>query len=147
MAVSGGFDPPHKGHYSMFKNAYEYSEKTFDHEKNIFIHRPTKVVAILNSDDWLKRKKGYSFMSFDERKFILESCKYIDYVIGVDDTDGTVCSALLDIQPDIFANGGDRKEGNTPEVDICSQLNIKVIWGIGGDKIQSSSDLVSNVKK
>lgn len=147
MALSGGFDPPHIGHYSMFKSASEYSEKEFDTSLNIYNHTPTKVVAILNSDEWLKRKKGYSFMSFEERKFILESCRYIDYVVAVNDDDETVCSALYDIRPDIFANGGDRKQGNTPELSICEELNIKVLWNMGGEKIQSSSELVQKAKK
>ena len=41
-----------------------------------------------------------------------------------------------------FANGGDRKKGNVPELDVCKDLNVVMLWGIGGGKIQSSSDLI-----
>ena len=47
----------------------------------------------------------------------------------------------------IFANGGDRKGDNTPEVDLCMKLDIELVWNVGGDKIQSSSELVEKMKK
>ena len=48
IAVSGGFDPIHIGHVRMIREASKYGD----------------VIVILNSDDWLVRKKGYKFMSF-----------------------------------------------------------------------------------
>ena len=130
IALSGGWDPPHIGHYQMFKDASTYGS----------------VIAILNSDDWLIRKKGFAFQSFEERKGILEACKYIDYVTHVDDSDGSVCEALDRIRPDYFGNGGDRKEDNIPEVLVCKSLGIEMVWNIGGGKIQSSSELVKRLK-
>lgn len=130
IALSGGWDPPHIGHYKMFKDASNYGS----------------VVAILNSDDWLIRKKGFAFQSFNERKAILEACKYVDYVTHVDDSDGSVCEALRRIRPDYFGNGGDRKLDNIPEVQVCNELGIQMIWNVGGGKIQSSSDLVKKIK-
>ena len=56
ICVSGGFDPVHIGHLRMIQEASKYGH----------------VVAIVNSDDWLMRKKGYIFMPFDERCEILE---------------------------------------------------------------------------
>ena len=44
---------------------------------------------------------------------------------------------------DVFANGGDRKESkDVPEYEACIENNIKMIFDIGGDKSQSSSDLL-----
>lgn len=131
IALSGGWDPPHIGHYQMFKAAATYGS----------------VIAILNSDDWLMRKKGFVFQTFEERKAILESCKHIDYVAAVDDSDGSVCEALTRIRPDYFGNGGDRKEDNIPEVSVCNSLGIEMVWNIGGGKIQSSSELVKRLKQ
>ena len=102
VAVSGGFDPIHKGHVLMIEEAAKYGQ----------------VVVILNSDDWLVRKKGYKFMSFEERAYIAGSIKGVTVVTSVDDTDGTVCSALERFRPDYFANGGDRYDTNTPEMEI-----------------------------
>ena len=43
-----------------------------------------------------------------------------------------------------FANGGDRKTDNTPEMDLCNKLGIELLWKVGGGKIQSSSTLVDD---
>lgn len=128
VAVSGGFDPPHSGHIRMIQEASQFGE----------------VIVILNSDDWLMRKKGYVFMTWAERAEILSNIKGVCKVVAVDDTDGTVCEALRREKPTYFANGGDRTDKNTPEMKICSDHGITMIWGIGGGKIQSSSDLVAN---
>ena len=46
IAVSGGFDPVHKGHIQMIEEASKIGP----------------VMVIINSDEWLMRKKGYIFM-------------------------------------------------------------------------------------
>ena len=130
ILVSGGFDPPHIGHVRMFKEAAEWG---------------TVIVAI-NSDEWLMRKKGFVFMPFEERRDILKEIKGVIIVAAVDDSDGTVCDALRKIRPDYFANGGDRGKSNTPEQDVCEELGIEMLWGVGGDyKRNSSSDLAKNL--
>ena len=81
-------------------------------------------------------------MPFDERKEILESIKYVDEVMPCIDTDQTVSKTLEKLRPDVFAKGGDRKESNTPELPLCKELNIRVVFNVGGGKVQSSSWLV-----
>tara|TARA_B100000282_G_scaffold135365_1_gene96950 strand:- start:1774 stop:2217 length:444 start_codon:yes stop_codon:yes gene_type:complete len=130
IAVSGGFDPIHKGHVQMIREAAEYGN----------------VIVILNSDDWLIRKKGYKFMSFEERAYIAGSIKGVAMVTNVDDSDNSVCEALSRIKPDYFANGGDRHDTNTPEMSVCEELGITMLWNIGGGKVQSSSELVNKAK-
>lgn len=130
IAVSGGFDPIHKGHIQMIREAAEYGN----------------VIVILNSDDWLERKKGYKFMSFEERAYIAGSIKGVTMVANVDDIDDTVCAALRRFKPDYFANGGDRYDTNTPEMKVCEELGIQMLWNVGGGKIQSSSTLVTNAQ-
>ena len=102
------------------------------------------VIVIVNSDDWLMRKKGYIFMPFEERCEIIQGFTATGTTTFVDDSDGTVCEALHRIKPDYFANGGDRKTDNTPEMDVCEKLDIEMLWSIGGGKIQSSSTLVTD---
>tara|TARA_R100000808_G_C2155291_1_gene167375 strand:- start:15032 stop:15442 length:411 start_codon:yes stop_codon:yes gene_type:complete len=130
VMVSGGFDPLHVGHVNMIQAAAELGD----------------VVVVINSDDWLKRKKGYVFMPWDEREAILESIKGVVEVSWVNDSDGSVCEALQRLKPNIFANGGDRTNDNIPEVDVCEQLGIDMAWGVGGGKVQSSSHLVAASK-
>ena len=135
--MSGGFDPVHKGHLRMFREA-----SWLGHQ----------VIVGLNSDDWLTRKKGKPFMDFKERKEILEGFKYINQVLAFDDKDETandiikqVCSLYRDFDVNIyFANGGDRTSDNVPEMKVCDELGVEMIWGIGGGKIQSSSWLIGD---
>jgi len=132
VMVSGGFDPIHGGHVQMIRDAAQYGN----------------VIVVANSDDWLQRKKGYVFMSFEERAKILKEIKGVILVSAVDDSDNTVCEAIRMLRPDYFANGGDRGKSNTPEQDVCEELGVEMLWGIGGDyKFNSSSDLVKNVLK
>ena len=135
IILSGGFDPIHKGHIRMFKEASLNG----------------MVVAGLNSDEWLIRKKGKFFMPFVERKEILESIKYIDLVKSFNDSDDTACNLINKINNEysdkyniFFGNGGDRTNQTTPEIKFCNDNNIDLIWGLGGGKIQSSSDLLKN---
>ena len=131
IVISGGMDPVHIGHIKMIKAAAELG----------------RVIVVLNSDEWLVRKKGYAFMSFEERKYLLENIKGVSEVSDVDDADGTVCEALQRLKPDMFGNGGDRTSDNTPEKEVCLDIGIRMVWNLGGEKIQSSSDLVRDFVK
>ena len=128
ICVSGGFDPVHIGHLRMMQAASKYGD----------------VIAIVNSDEWLMRKKGYIFMPFKERCEIIEGFSCVTSTSGVNDNDNSVCEALERLKPDYFANGGDRKNNNTPEMDLCEKLGVELVWGAGGGKIQSSSTLVTD---
>ena len=136
IIVSGGFDPVHKGHIRMFREAANLGHQ---------------VIIGLNSDEWLSRKKGKPFMKWEERAEILESCKFVTQVLSMDDSDDTATDIIKQVanlykNQDMniyFANGGDRKKGNVPELDVCKDLNVVMLWGIGGGKIQSSSWLIN----
>lgn len=137
VAVSGGFDPIHVGHIRMFKNAKKLGDE---------------LVVILNNDNWLKQKKGIIFMSEKERKELIESFRDVDRVILSEHKNGSkdtsVCNELIKLKPNIFANGGDRKYGNIPEVPVCKSINCKMVFNIGkGGKMQSSSWLLNNYVK
>jgi cytidyltransferase-like protein len=141
VAVSGGFDPLHIGHVRMFQQAKKLGDK---------------LVVILNNDNWLVVKKGFAFMPEMERAEIIAAYSFVDDVmITGHEPDGnyddpvwrSVCRELGHLKPDIFANGGDRKEDNIPEYALCEQLGIEMIFNIGhGGKIQSSSELVAKAK-
>ena len=95
-------------------------------------------------------------MKFVERKEIIEGFKYVNQVIAFNDSDDTANEAIRNVYDMFdyqnkeyniyFANGGDRKKGNVPELDICRDLNVTMLWGIGGGKIQSSSWLIDGGK-
>ncbi len=140
IILSGGFDPVHKGHMRMFREAANLGHQ---------------VIVGLNSDDWLSRKKGKPFMEFYERKEILEGikCSLIHQVRSTynggmfnHDHEYNNPTGRNDYQI-YFANGGDRTKGNTPEMDTCRNLDVTMLWGIGGGKIQSSSWLINGEMK
>ena len=53
---------------------------------------------------------------------------------------------MVDYYKIYFANGGDRGKGNVPELDVCKELDVTMLWGVGGGKIQSSSWLINGGK-
>ena len=142
ILISGGFDPVHKGHIECIQNAKKLADEVW---------------IGLNNDAWLRRKKGRFFMDQDERKFIMENLKDVDYVyvmhpkIHNDDTAIDFIEHARykyvkengPLQPGdmAFGNGGDRTETTTPENDVCKGFGIDSVWGLG-NKIQSSSWLL-----
>ena len=130
VALSGGFDPLHVGHTRLINEAKKLGDK---------------LIVIANNDNWLKQKKGYAFMQEQDRKEILQNLQAVDEVHLTkhpkNPTDMSVCEELQTLQPNIFANGGDRKKGNVPEYQLCKELGIQMMFNIGGEKIRSSSEL------
>lgn len=142
ILISGGFDPVHKGHIEAINRGKALADEVW---------------IGLNSDHWLKNKKGKFFMDGEERKFIMENLKSVDYVYVMNPRipDDTTAIDFIEHsvnrykrlhgelnQNDIaFGNGGDRVESNSPETETCKSLGIDLVWGLG-DKIQSSSWLL-----
>ena len=139
VAVSGGFDPLHIGHVRMFKEARNLGDK---------------LVVILNNDNWLRAKKGFVFMSQSERKELIEALEGVDRVVytkhGKDPKDMSVVKELSALKPAVFVNGGDRKPDDDPipEVALCKQLGIKMVFNVGrGGKVQSSSWIIRDAHR
>ena len=134
VVVSGGFDPIHLGHVRLMEAAKKLGDK---------------LIIILNNDNWLTKKKGFVFINQRERKGIIKALRCVDDVIisshPKNPKDMSVCKELKKIKPNIFANGGDRTNKNTPEVPLCESMDCKMVFNVGhGGKIQSSSWLLSN---
>ena len=81
-----------------------------------------------------------------ERLKIIRSLKCVDAAIIAVDKDRTVRETLRIIKPDFFTNGGDQNNNTIPEIDICRELEIELVDGLG-DKIQSSSWLIKSAKE
>jgi len=89
----GTFDLLHRGHINILRRAKELG----DH-----------LTVAISSDEFNKVKNKTSFYSFEERKFLLESIKYVDEVIPEHDWE----QKIKDVQQrkiDIFVMGDDWK--------------------------------------
>jgi len=129
VMVSGGFDPIHVGHLRMFKEAKKMGDR---------------LLVVINSDEWLKRKKGRVFMKQEERAEIIKEFKGVDEVYILESDRDDVSEAIEKFKPNIFANGGDRRnENEIPESEICKKLGIEMVFNVGGGKVRSSSELLS----
>jgi cytidyltransferase-like protein len=135
VVLSGGFDPMHIGHLRMIQESANMAQI---------------VVVGVNSDEWLMRKKGYVFMPCEERLEMVQGTRGVSKAMEFDDNDNSACDLLRRVRslwPNFkvaFANGGDRTSDNIPEIPVAEELGVHLIWGVGGGKIQSSSDLVNS---
>ena len=136
VLCTGGFDPVHSGHISYFEAAKKLGDV---------------LVIGLNSDEWLTRKKGRPFMSWQERCSIIQNLRPVSCVIGFNDSDGSATEAInevLGMFPNdeiIFANGGDRTDRNIPEMENIYSDRLTFEFGVGGeDKKNSSSWILEN---
>ncbi len=131
VVVSGGFDPIHSGHIAYFKAAKALGDE---------------LIVGINSDEWLIRKKGKAFMPMHERQAVVQSIRYVDYVIQFNDDDDSAILLLKLVKQTwpndkiIFANGGDRNESNNREISV---EDVKFVYGVGGSmKLNSSSKIL-----
>jgi cytidyltransferase-like protein len=136
VLVTGGFDPLHSGHIEYFKEAKKLGDK---------------LIVAVNSDAWLTRKKGRPFMPFEERIKIIDALDVVDQTTYVmnddrnDDAGGAIFHTFathgnIEI---IFANGGDRQQGNVPEEEQWgNDPRVKFVYGVGGEDKKNSSSWI-----
>jgi cytidyltransferase-like protein len=130
VLITGGFDPLHAGHISYINAAKNLGD--------------TLVVGV-NSDDWLRRKKGREFMPGSERVNIIQNLKAVDHCILFNDTENHAIEAIRNVKlmyPGdhiIFANGGDRTAENIPEM---SEPGVEFVFGVGGEDKKNSSSWI-----
>jgi cytidyltransferase-like protein len=130
--VSGYFNPLHVGHVRLIEAARALADL---------------LVVIVNNDEQQLAKVGLLVQPLDHRVEIVEALRAVDEVLPSVDHDSSVVESLRMVRsryPDahlMFANGGDRSDPEAvAEVDVCRQLAIEVLLGVGGrDKADASS--------
>lgn len=139
--ISGYFNPIHVGHLDLIERSREVVDVLY---------------VIVNNDFQRELKGSRDFMSEGERARIVSSIKGVTGVFLSIDRDRSVCSSLGMVYTQVsrvymgndlefkFINGGDRSNGEIPEVGICDELGIEILDGFG-DKVQSSSWLLGRV--
>ena len=135
IIVSGYFNPLHVGHIQYFHNAKSHGDKLY---------------VIVNSDHQRSLKGSKEFMNESDRACIVSNLGVVDHVVLSVDDDRTVCNTIRQIHEIwgskyhlFFANGGDQTNETIPEREVCEELGIELIDGLG-EKIQSSSWLLEN---
>jgi len=134
VLITGGFDPIHSGHIAYIKAARELGDS---------------LIVGVNSDEWLRRKKGQEFMPWEERATIIAALHNVDRVINFDDSDNSAKDAIKKVRAIhptaqiIFANGGDRTKENIPEMDLLEEmLHLEFVFGVGGEDKKNSSSWI-----
>jgi cytidyltransferase-like protein len=134
VLITGGFDPLHSGHIAYIKAARELGDS---------------LIVGVNSDEWLRRKKGQEFMPWEERATIVAALHNVDRVINFDDSDNSAKDAIKKVRaihPQaqiVFANGGDRTKENIPEMDLLEEmLHLDFVFGVGGEDKKNSSSWI-----
>jgi D-beta-D-heptose 7-phosphate kinase/D-beta-D-heptose 1-phosphate adenosyltransferase len=129
VATSGGFDPIHPGHASLLLQARKLGDT---------------LVAIVNGDAFLRRKKGKPFQDLRTRCQVVSFLRGVDFVLPFEiEADMTVCEALRRLRPHVFANGGDRASPqDLPEWKVCQEHGIELVFGVGASKQWSSSNFL-----
>ena len=135
IIVSGYFNPLHGGHLDMIEAASEMGDR---------------LVVIVNNDKQQMLKKGKIILDETNRIRLISALKHVDDAVLAVDTEPPVIETLriiADMHPQhelVFANGGDRDSAEvTPETSICEELNIKMIYGVGGKDKQDSSTRIN----
>lgn len=137
VMVAGGFDPIHEGHIEHFIAASKLGDY---------------LIVSINTDADMVEKKGRCNIPIFWRVFFvlaaLDRLKKmglinVKYDVLITKGRGTQVEMLKEVKPDIFAKGGDRTPDNMPrdELDVCKEIGCKIVYGVGGRKVNSSSKI------
>jgi len=132
VIVSGYFNPIHVGHLDYLEAARELGHY---------------LIVIVNNDAQVRLKGRVEFMPEEDRRRIVEALYMVDEAVLSIDIGRDVCDTLREVVSNcgnqfIFANGGDQTSETIPETAICEELGIEMVFGVGGEKTVSSSELI-----
>ena len=102
--TNGCFDIIHRGHMELLKYCASIGDR---------------VIVGLNSDQSVRKLKGFCrpINSEKDRKFVLESCRYVDDVYIF--SEETPYQLIKKIKPDIVVKGGDYSKEEVVGADLC----------------------------
>ena len=135
VIVSGYFSPLHCGHLDYLEAGASLGDR---------------LIVIVNNDLQQKKKKGKVILPQQDRLRIVKALSIVDEACVAIDDDSSVKKTIESIALKnqqfnlIFANGGDRNEpSDIPEVDVCREHKIQLIFGVGGSTKRDSSTRIN----
>jgi cytidyltransferase-like protein len=131
VIASGYFNPLHKGHIEYLNQSKALGDHLF---------------VIVNSDEQIALKGSKVFQDIEERTLIVDNLKCVDLAVSSIDHDRSVSQTIrfiyhkvkIEYDAIIFTNGGDQTLDTILENEVCDELGIRLVDGLG-NKIQSSS--------
>ena len=126
--TNGCFDILHPGHIELFKIGKSLGDK---------------LIVGLDSDRKVREDKGQNrpINSFQDRKTILESIRYIDVVVGFDSRQGLENLIQL-YNPDILLLGDDWRHGDVVGREFAKE--VRFLPRVGG---YASSKTIQKIQK
>lgn len=139
VVTSAYCNPIHPGHIECFNLAKELGDELW---------------VIVNNDKQAELKRGVkSFQDELFRKEVVSNLRSVDEVRLSLDQDPSVVTSIRSVFEEIqskypgaevvFAKGGDRFANEIPEAQVCRELGIKIVDGLGA-KTHNSSDYVKH---
>lgn len=124
----GTFDLLHWGHINLLKRAKDLGDY---------------LVVALSTDEFNKLKDKEAYHSYENRKFILESIRYVDEVIP-EKTWNQKINDVLTHDIDVFVMGDDWKGHFDFLEDYCKVIYLPRTVGISTTKIKKDLFTVKN---
>ena len=135
VIVSGYFSPLHCGHLDYLEAGASLGDR---------------LIVIVNNDLQQKKKKGKVILPQQDRLRIVKALSIVDEAYVAIDDDSSVKKTIESIALKnqqfnlMFANGGDRNQpSDIPEVDVCKEHEIQLIFGVGGSTKRDSSTRIN----
>ena len=135
VIVSGYFSPLHCGHLDYLEAGASLGDR---------------LIVIVNNDLQQKKKKGKVILPQQDRLRIVKALSIVDEACVAIDDDSSVKKTIESIALKneqfnlMFANGGDRNQpSDIPEVDVCKEHEVQLIFGVGGSTKRDSSTRIN----
>ncbi len=135
VIVSGYFSPLHCGHLDYLEAGASLGDR---------------LIVVVNNDLQQKKKKGKVILPQQDRLRIVKALSIVDEACVAIDDDSSVKKTIESIALKnqqfnlMFANGGDRNQpSDIPEVDVCKEHEIQLIFGVGGSMKRDSSTRIN----
>ncbi|MCM1002951.1 MAG: glycerol-3-phosphate cytidylyltransferase [Candidatus Gastranaerophilales bacterium] len=121
----GTFDVLHYGHINLLKRAKALGDY---------------LIVGLSSDDFNNIKGKKSFYTYEQRKKILESIKYVDLVIPENNWEQKR-NDILEFKADIFVMGNDWENKFNELKDICEVVYLPRTENVSSSNTKKSLNL------